>query len=77
MQSLTLVTFHGCPLSKKPRKVPIRSKDQYANPEGMSDHRRNKSMVIFLDNGLDCSNDTKKQSLLFFSSNTQSGETPT
>ena len=25
---------------QKPRKVPIRSKDQYANPEGMSDHRR-------------------------------------
>ena len=39
MQSLTLVTFHGCPLSKKPRKVPIRSKDQYANPKGMSDPR--------------------------------------
>ena len=62
-----------CP---KPRNVPIRTKDHYANPEGMSDHRRSrlsllkqkthKSMVIFLDNGLDCSNDAKKQSLLFF-----------
>ena len=62
------------PLSKEPRNVPIRTKDHYANPEGMSDHRRNKSMVIFLDNGLDCSNDAKGQGLLFFFHLTRSRE---
>ena len=30
----------GYPLSKEPRNVPIQTKDHYANPEGMSDHRR-------------------------------------
>ena len=33
---------------QKPQKVPIQSKDQYANPEGISDHRREKTPPFVL-----------------------------